>query len=214
MRRPVLQTAFREVMRLAARLVATICFRFRVHGMANYPKEDGFLICSNHQSHLDPVIVGLACPRSANTLGRETLTNFKPFGALLYYLDLIAIDREGGGLAGLKETMRRLRLKETVVMFPEGTRTRDGELQPIKMGFATIARKVKAPILPMAFDGAFQSMPRSSWLIRPGRIHVVIGKPIFESEYREMTDEELGEWLSARITECFAEARRRRNSAI
>jgi 1-acyl-sn-glycerol-3-phosphate acyltransferase len=211
MRLTVSQLIVHEFLRHSTRLIATIYFRFRVFGIANYPKEDGFLVCCNHQSHLDPVLVGLTLPRSVATVGRATLTKFKLFGSMLRFFNLIAIDRDGGGTSGLKETIRRLKQKDTVVIFPEGTRTRDGELQAIKMGFAMLARKVKAPILPMALDGSFQAMPRSSWFIRPTRIYVVIGKPIPESEYGLLSDEELGQLLTKRIAECFNEARRRRN---
>jgi 1-acyl-sn-glycerol-3-phosphate acyltransferase len=210
-RRPLLQAVIQELIRWTSRVLAMVYFRIRVHGLENYPAEDGFLICSNHQSHLDPVIVGTTCPRPINYVGRQTLTRFKPFGDFLYFNDLIAIDREGGGLAGIKETMRRLRNKETVVIYPEGTRTRNGELQKFKLGFATIVRKVKAPLLPMAFDGAFQAMPRSSWLVRPAKIAVVFGSPITEAEYHDLNDEQLEALLSQRIRECFNKARRLRN---
>jgi 1-acyl-sn-glycerol-3-phosphate acyltransferase len=210
-RRPIVQTTIQEIIRWTCRLLMTIYFRIRIHGLRHYPSEDGFLICSNHQSHLDPVIVGATCPRPINYVGRESLTKCKPFGDLLYYNDLIAIDREGVGLAGLKETMRRLRNRETVVIFPEGTRTHDGNLQEMKMGFATIARKVKASILPMAFDGSFQAMPRSNWFIRPTHIVVVMGRPITAADYSELSDEQLGELLRLRIGECFDKARKLRN---
>jgi 1-acyl-sn-glycerol-3-phosphate acyltransferase len=211
-RRPIVQATIQEIIRWTCRLLMMIYFRIRIHGLHHYPTEDGFLICSNHQSHLDPVVVGATCPRPINYVGRESLTKCKPFGDLLYYNDLIAIDREGGGFAGLKETMRRLRNRETVVIFPEGTRTRDGKLQEMKMGFATIVRKVKAPILPMAFDGSFQAMPRSSWFIRPAHIVVVMGSPITEADYSELSDEQLGELLRFRIGKCFEKARKLRNS--
>ncbi len=211
MRRPPFQAITQEIIRWLCRLMMTLYFRFRVHGLANYPSEDGFIICSNHQSHLDPLIVGAACPRPINYVGRETLTKFKPFGWFLQFNDMITIDREGTGLGGLKEMLRRLKCNETVSIFPEGTRTRDGNLQPIKLGFATVARRVKAPIVPMGFDGGFQAMPRSSFFIRPVRIHVVIGPPIQESEYNDLNDDEFAQLVSARIEQCLTEARHRRN---
>ena len=185
-------------------------FRIRVHGLRHYPDKDGFLICSNHQSHLDPVILGVACPRPINTIGRKTLTRVKWFGKLLYWLDLIAIDREGSGLEGLKETLKRLKRGESVLIFPEGTRTTDGHLQPLKLGFATIARRAKVPILPVAFDGGFDAMSRSSWLIRPVNIQVVLGPPISEADYHDLSDEELAAVLSERLESCFLHARKMR----
>ena len=90
---------------------------------------------SNHQSHLDPVLVGLASDQRLNYLARDTLFGFAPFRWLINSLDAIPIDREGLGLGGLKETLKRLKRGESVLMFPEGTRTRDGEVGRLRPGF-------------------------------------------------------------------------------
>ena len=79
------------------------------------------LVVSNHQSHLDPILVGLACDRRLNYVARDTLFGFAPFRWLIYSLDAIPIDREGIGLGGLKESIRRLRAGEMLLVFPEGT---------------------------------------------------------------------------------------------
>ena len=118
------------------------------------------LVVSNHQSHLDPPLVGVACPRRLNCLARETLFHFAPFRWLINSLDAIPIDREGLGLAGIKESLRRLKRGEMVTIFPEGTRTGDGEIGPFLPGFTALAVRGKAAILPVAIEGAFVAWPR------------------------------------------------------
>ena len=117
------------------RLLTLAVCRIRVVGREHVPQKQGGLLLSNHQSHLDPVLLGLACDRRLNYLARESLFRFTPFRWLIQSLDAIPIDREGVGLSGLKETLRRLKQDELVLIFPEGTRTRDGEISPLKPGF-------------------------------------------------------------------------------
>src|SRR6185369_4246968 len=93
-------------------------------------------------------------------------------------LDAIPIDRDGLGLAGLKETLKRLKRGEMVLIFPEGTRTPDGQVAPLKPGFCAIARRANVPLVPVAIDGAFDAWPRFSPVPRPATIHVEFGPPI------------------------------------
>ena len=124
-------------------MLAVVVFRIRCFGREHVPPSGGGLVMSNHQSNMDPVLVGLATNRRLNYLARETLFAFAPFRWLIKSLDAIAIDREGLGLAGLKETLRRLKRGELVLIFPEGTRTRDGEIAPLKSGFCAVARRIR-----------------------------------------------------------------------
>ncbi|HZN33292.1 MAG TPA: lysophospholipid acyltransferase family protein, partial [Pirellulaceae bacterium] len=120
------QRAGYEVLRVLAQLVAVWVFGLRVAGRENWPAEGGGLVCANHQSIFDPPLVGMTCPRRMNYLARDTLFRVPGLKQLIAFLDAIPIDREGGGLAGLKETLRRLKAGELVLIFPEGTRTHDG----------------------------------------------------------------------------------------
>src|SRR6185436_16558080 len=113
-----------------------------------------------------------------NYLARDTLFNVPGLSLLIAFLDAIPIDREGGGLAGLKETLKRLKAGELVLIFPEGTRTGDGEVAPLKPGFISVARRSRVPLIPVGLEGAFQAWPRTSPFPRVGRIAIVIGEPI------------------------------------
>src|SRR6185369_6071241 len=114
------------------------------------PREGGGLILSNHQSNLDPYVIGLCSDRLLSYVARVTLFRFKPFGWFITWLGAIPIDREGSGIAGLKETLKRLKQGDLVLLFPEGTRTPDGDVRPLKPGFCAIARRCGLPLVPMA----------------------------------------------------------------
>lgn len=171
------------------------------------PKEGGALVLSNHQSHLDPVLVGSACNRRLNYLARDSLFGFAPFRWLIRSLDAIPIDREGLGLSGLKETLRRLRRGELVLMFPEGTRTRDGEVASLKPGFCALAKRAGVPLVPVAIDGAFAAWPRGRALPLPAAICVQFGPPIWPDESKGLTDEELIALIERRLRAAHAAAR-------
>lgn len=208
-RRPLGITIGQHIVRWFFRLLLTLMYRIRVHGLENYPDDDRLLICANHQSFLDPIVLGVVCPRPVNYLARQTLFKFKPLATFLTFNDSIPIDRDASGIAGIKETLRRLKRDEAVVMFPEGTRSRDGQLQPLMPGFCLLAKKTKATLMPVGLDGCFQAYAPDQKLPRPGKIHAVMGKPIPYEEYADLSDEETAALLESRIRDCFEEARRR-----
>jgi 1-acyl-sn-glycerol-3-phosphate acyltransferase len=195
---------------IITRLTFTLFFRVRVFGREQMPRQAGALVCSNHQSFLDPLLIGLALDRRCNFLARESLFRNPIFKAIIDFLDAIPIDRDRSGFAGLRETLQRLKSQELVLIFPEGTRTPDGELQAIKPGFCSVARRSGQPILPIAFDGAFQAWPRSSPLPQPSAIHIVIGQPISPEQISTLNDAELIAELDKRIHACFERARKSR----
>ena len=189
------------------RVLLLVLYRIRVYGLENYPAADGALICANHQSNLDPIVIGGACPRPVNYLAKESL--FRPglMGWFLRWNDAIPIDREGTGIAGIKETLRRLKRRESVVIFPEGSRSLDGELQDLKKGFCSLARRTSAALVPVGIEGTFDAMPPKSKTIRLGRIQVVFGPEIKAEEYQELDDDQLTQLLQQRIADCFMRAR-------
>ncbi len=193
-----------EYLRIVCRLLGVALYRIRCTGRENVPAAGGVLVLSNHQSQFDPVLVGLAIDRRLNYLARETLFRFAPFRWFIRSLDAIPIDREGLGLAGLKETLRRLKRDELVLIFPEGTRTPDGAVHPLKPGFSALAQRANVPLLPVAIDGAFDAWPR--WQPVPGLavIHVHIGEPIPPELARSFDERELVAEVERRIRECFA----------
>ena len=203
-----------KFLHMLCRLGAVLFFRARVSGQEFIPATGGALVLSNHQSHLDPVLVGMACHRRLNYLARQTLFDIAPLRWLIRSLDAIPIDRAGTGLGGLKETLKRLKHEEMVLIFPEGTRTRDGELARFKPGFVALARRANVPLLPVGLDGAYQAWPRSRKLPRRGVVRIVFGPPLLPAEMAQLNDDELVRELEQRTLACFLQARQGRAAAV
>ena len=180
--------------------------RLRVLNNERMPEEGGLLVCSNHQSHFDPVLVGISFNRRLNYLARKTLFDVPVLKWLIAYLDAIPIERDGMGIGGIKETLRRLKRGEIVLIFPEGTRCEDGAVAPLRPGFYAIAKRSGCPILPVGLAGAFEMWPKHNKLPRPGSVAVQVGEPISAAEVRELGEEGLIEELQARIEACFEQA--------
>ena len=172
-------------------VLAIVIYRVRHTGQENIPAAGPVLIVSNHQSHLDPILVGTGCRRQINYVARETLFRFAPFGWLIHSVGAFPIDRDGIGLGGIKESLKRLKRGEMVLIFPEGTRTRDGRIAPFRPGFTALAARSKAAILPVAVEGAYQAWPRTKKFPGPGRIRVHFGKPITLEEIVGCDEREL-----------------------
>ena len=126
-------------LRTLCRLAGVVGFQIRCRGQEFIPPAGAAIVLANHQSNLDPMLVGMATQRRMNYLAKDTL--FSPaFAWLFRSLDTIPIDRDGTGLGGLKETLKRLKRGELVLIFPEGTRTKDGTVGVLKPGFCGFGR--------------------------------------------------------------------------
>jgi 1-acyl-sn-glycerol-3-phosphate acyltransferase len=201
-------------LQICCRLTAVLVFRIRCRGREHVPATGGALVLSNHQSHLDPVLVGLACDRRLNYLARATLFGFAPFRWLINSLDAIPLDREGLGLGGIKETLKRLKREELVLMFPEGTRTKDGEVGRLKPGFCALARRAAVPLVPVGIEGGFDAWPRSQPLPLPAVIHIQFGDPLLPADIAPLNDDQLLAEVDRRIRACHALARQYRERAL
>jgi 1-acyl-sn-glycerol-3-phosphate acyltransferase len=188
-------------------LLAVALFRIRCEGRQHVPATGGALVLSNHQSHLDPPLIGLASNRRLNYLARETLFRFAPFAWFIRSVGSIPIDREGSGLSGLKETLKRLRQGGAVVIFPEGTRSRDGEVAPLKPGFSALARRANVPLVPVGIEGAFAAWPRRRKFPLPAPVAIVFGPPLEPSVVASYSDRELVAEVERRIRVCHQAAR-------
>jgi 1-acyl-sn-glycerol-3-phosphate acyltransferase len=148
-----------------------------------------------------------------NFLARETLFR-GAFGRLIAWFDAIPLQREGLGIAGLKESLRRLKRGEMLLIFPEGTRTTNGAMQPLEFGFVALARRAKVPIVPVAIDGAFQAWPRDQkW---PSRypVRIVVGEMIPSERIMRLGDEQIVAEVDQRLRACWKEARMRTEAAL
>ncbi len=192
------------------RILAVTLFRVRCFDRHRLPATGGALVVANHQSLLDPVFVGLACNRRSNFLARKSLFRWAPFRWLIRSLDAIPIDRDGPALSGLKQSLTRLKRQELVLVFPEGTRSSDGEVSRLKPGFCVLARRAGVAIVPVAIDGSFQAWPRSRRFPRLADVVICFGEPIAPDHIDACEDDDLAVLVEARLRECHARARRQR----
>ena len=206
----LLQRGVYRVTRLLVRCVAVWLFRLRCRGRHQLPSSGGALICSNHQSHIDPVVIGMCCDRQLHYLARKSLFRVAPFAALIRFYGAISIDRDGVGLTGIKGILRYLKNDRLVLIFPEGTRSRDGRVAALKPGLCALARRAQVPLIPIALDGAFEVLPRGRWWPRRTTVRVCFGDPIWPRSMTSFDDEALLRELRRRIVDCYAQVRRER----
>ena len=200
--RPLASRLWYEFLRGGVSLVGPLAYGLRYSGRQNIPPTGPALVVSNHQSHFDPPLVGAGCPRRMNYLARDSLFGFAPFRWLIRSVDAIPIDRDGLGLGGIKESLRRMKRGEMVLIFPEGTRTRDGNVGKFRPGFTVLAARAKAWILPVAIEGAFAAWPRSQKMPGLGTIHVHYGKPMSPEEVVAWDEKPLVAEVERRVRAC------------
>ena len=164
-------------------------FRWRVFNPERVPLQGGVIIASNHASFLDPPLVGSGLKRDINYLARESLFRFPGVGALLRSWNSVPVDRDGGGAAGLREILNRLHAGGAIILFPEGTRTKDGKLQPARSGIGLTVIKSNVPVVPVRTFGTFEAFGRNHKFPRPIRVAVKYGEPMrFEKLRAEAKD--------------------------
>jgi 1-acyl-sn-glycerol-3-phosphate acyltransferase len=189
-------------------------YRVRVHDERNVPMTGGAILLANHQSHFDPPAIGAVVRRRLNFVARKTLFKW-PWSLHIGALDAIPLDQEGVGASGIKETLRRLRNGEAVLLFPEGSRSWDGEITPMMPGICALARRCRVPLVPVGIAGAFEAWPRGT--PRPklsGVIHIQFGPPFMPKSSDKSADDELLAEVDRRIRACFERARELRRRAM
>ena len=171
------------------RTLYAVYFRWRVFNPERVPQSGSVILASNHASFLDPPLVGSGLNRPINYLARESLFRFPGVGALLRSWNAVPVDRDGGGAAGLKAILERLLAGGGIILFPEGTRTRDGKLQHVRSGIGLIVIKSQAPVVPVRTFGTFEAWGRNQKFPRPCRVAVKYGEPMrFEKLRAEAKD--------------------------
>jgi 1-acyl-sn-glycerol-3-phosphate acyltransferase len=164
------------------RFIYRFYFGWRVFNPERVPLQGPVILASNHASFLDPPLVGAGIKRGINYLARESLFRFPVVGWVLHRWQSVPVDREGGGAKGLKAILERLLAGGAIILFPEGTRTRDGKLQPARSGIGLTVIKSTAPVVPVRVFGTFEAYGRHLRLPRPRRIMVKYGRPmLFEA---------------------------------
>lgn len=193
-------------------LQSFFCFwlGYRSVGHQQLHNIDGALLLANHQSFLDPLMIGLPLLRPISFLARHSLFPIPVVGWILKNTHVMPINQEAAGTSSIRDLIRRLQNGWLVGIFPEGTRTVDGRMNELKPGFAAVARRAKKPVIPIGIAGAFQALPMKSWFLKPARVRVVFGEPITPEELERFSgrdrEAELVELVRSRIAACYEAA--------
>ena len=162
----------------SSRLVGRLFFRFRVIHRERMIQSGPAILAMNHESYLDPLLAGTACDRAIYFLARRTLLDAPVLGWLLPKLNVIPVNQEGVDRSAIKALIRALNAGNGVLVFPEGSRTLDGSLQPAEPGLGLVIAKTLAPVVPMRIFGAHKALPRGGGGLHFAPITIVIGEPI------------------------------------
>jgi 1-acyl-sn-glycerol-3-phosphate acyltransferase len=162
-----------------SRLIGRLFFRLRIIHRERMIQAGPVILAMNHQSYLDPPLAGITCDRSIYFLARRTLMDTPVLGWLLPKLNVIPVNQEGIDRSALKALIRVLKSGNAALVFPEGARTLDGDLQPAQPGLGLVIAKTLAPVVPMRIFGAHEALPRGGGGLHFVPITIVVGEPIF-----------------------------------
>src|SRR6266513_1136332 len=162
-----------------SRLTGRLFFRFRFIHRERMIQSGQAILAMNHQIYLYPQLAGTTGNRAIYFLDRRTLLNVPLLGRLLPKLNVIPVDQEGVDRSAIKALIRVLKAGNAALVFPEGSRTVDGNLQPAEPGLGLMIAKTLAPVVPMRIFGAHEALPRGGGGLHFVPITIVVGEPIF-----------------------------------
>jgi 1-acyl-sn-glycerol-3-phosphate acyltransferase len=191
-----------------SRLIGRLCFRLRIIHRERMIQTGPVILAMNHQSYLDPPLAGITCDRPIYFLARRTLTEVPLLGWLLPKLNVIPVNQEGIDRSALKTLIRVLKSGNATLVFPEGARTLDGNLQAAQPGLGLVIAKTLAPVVPMRIFGAHQALPRGGGGLHFVPITIVVGEPIFFTPIElESPAKNRYEQISQRVMDAIAALR-------
>lgn len=191
-------------------LFCCVWIRLRTQGREQIDNSRGGLLLINHQSFLDPLLAAVMLRRPVCYLARDNLFRVPVIGWILRKTHVIAISREAARGSSIRVAIEQLEAGYLVGMFPEGTRSTNGEVGRFRPGFVAIARRTSAPVYPVGVAGCDRILPRGAWFLRPGRVQIVYGAPLTEEEISQFrsgtSDAALCELAHNRVAECAQKA--------
>ncbi|MEH6945889.1 lysophospholipid acyltransferase family protein [Bacillus sp. JJ634] len=162
--------------RNVVKIILTPIFRIQTVGRESFPKDGGVLICANHIDNLDPPVVGITSPRDIHFMAKEELFHAPILKQLLPNINAFPVKRGLSDKGALKMGLKILKDGEVLGLFPEGTRSKTGELGKGLAGAGFFALRTNAVVVPCAIIGPYKPFRK---------LKVVYGKPVDFSQYRE-----------------------------
>ena len=208
---PLYRTPLYAATQGLAALFCRILFDVQLRGKSNIPRTGGALIVSNHQSYLDPVILSSQMTRKMSFLASAHLYKFKPFGWYIRALSAYPIQQGKGDLGAMKQMIQLLQDGAIMNVFPEGTRSEDGRLQPIQGGVILAIRRAKVPVVPTIVVGAYEAWNRHMLLPKRGHVRAIYRPPV---QLHDKRPEEIKAYLEQTFAEMYAEAIAWRNETV
>jgi 1-acyl-sn-glycerol-3-phosphate acyltransferase len=188
-----------------SKALARTLFSFKVAHPERIIETGGALLAMNHQSFLDPPLAGICCKRQIYFLARKSLLDWPVLGPILPKLNVVPVNQERADMSALKTVIKLVRAGNCTVVFPEGSRTPDGRLQPAQAGIGLIIAKTLVPVIPMRIFGAHEAFPIGAKFPKLRPITIVVGEPIKFTE-ADLAGEgrEVYQRLSERVMERIA----------
>jgi 1-acyl-sn-glycerol-3-phosphate acyltransferase len=205
------ENALYRFLQLCLRVVVPVYFRYRARGLEHVPRRGAALFLVNHQSFLDPLMVGIPLSRPVRFLARDTLYRGPLIRAFLNKVYAIPVNRDAASSTTIRQAAGQLQQGFLVGIFPEGTRSSDGRIGALKPGFIALVRRADVPIIPVGLAGTGAAFPRGAWFVRPAKCRVVFGAPLQPETLAHLkghgSEQVLLETVRNAMVRCYEEAR-------
>ncbi|MBQ2679371.1 MAG: 1-acyl-sn-glycerol-3-phosphate acyltransferase [Firmicutes bacterium] len=180
---------FYKFTKVVTTIFYAIFFRVKVYGKENIPKDSGALLCCNHQSYHDPVIMATYATRVVHYMAKRSLFDVRGLNIIIRWLYAFPVDRDKTDLEAVRTTIKLLKSGEIVGIFAEGRRVKQGEDHDAKSGTVLFAVKAGVPVIPVAISSTFKFF---------SKITVKYGEPIYFEELkgRVLNSETLAEGIA------------------
>lgn len=204
------RSLFYRALQVTTRPFLRLYFRHQSHGLDNIPETSGAVIATNHASNLDPPLIGVDVPRPLFTMAKKSLHETTGVGELIRALYSFPVRRGVLDTTALRTAVELLRNDNLVLMFPEGTRTRDGELQTARPGVGKIVAESGVMVVPGYVRGTYEAMGKGSSCPKPMKTDVYFGDPLtFDDILNSETDREDYEAISESIMDSIRSIKER-----
>lgn len=162
--------------------------RFEVIGMDRFPRDENFIVVGNHVSNIDPIYIAAFYPHVLHFMAKKELFQYPFLRWLITSLGAFPVNRQAADIGAIKNALKLLKKKESIGLFPEGTRTQRWDEAAFKQGAAYLAIKGGTRVLPAIIFGTDRAMPKGARFIRPAKIRLLYGSPLMPEEGESIDD--------------------------
>ncbi len=173
-------------------VVSKIFCPITVEGYESLPKQDGFIIASNHSSNADPILVGLAAKRKVSYMAKDSLFKNKILGFILKLVNTFPVKRDTADIRSIREALRRLKTGSPLLLFPEGTRGKSDSGKNIKSGIGMLATRSGVMVVPTKIIGSERVLPPGAKFLRRHPVKIIFGNPFSyskEDDYEQVSSQ-------------------------